>query len=60
MNRDYLNAALDDYPRTHAGKPHPLADKTLNLVWLRVPDSEPFRPRRRADRRTRRCTATRR
>jgi putative ABC transport system permease protein len=42
MNRDYLNAALDNYPRTHAGKKHPMAAKSLNLVWLRVPDREQF------------------
>ena len=27
----------------HNGKPHPLADKTLNLVWLRVPDTKTYR-----------------
>lgn len=42
MNRDYINAALDAYPRSHAGQKHPLADKTLNLVWLRVPDMLAF------------------
>lgn len=42
MNREYLNEALDNYARTHSGKKHPLADKTLNLVWLRVPDSNAF------------------
>ncbi|MBI3838247.1 MAG: ABC transporter permease [Planctomycetia bacterium] len=42
MNRDYLNEALDNYPRTHAGKKHPMADKSLNLVWVRVPDREQF------------------
>jgi len=41
INRDYLLAALDAYER-QTGKPHPLADKTLNLVWLRVPDSAAF------------------
>jgi putative ABC transport system permease protein len=39
MNRDYLNDALDDYARK-TGKKHPMAAKTLNLVWLRVPDRE--------------------
>ena len=39
---EYLNAALDQYPVGHNGKPHPLKDKTLNLVWLKVPDSEAF------------------
>jgi putative ABC transport system permease protein len=42
MNCDYLNAALDAYPRSHAGQKHPLADKSLNLVWLRVPDMTAF------------------
>ncbi len=41
MNRDYLNAALDRYKR-EMGKPHALADKTLNLVWVRVPDRQTF------------------
>ncbi len=41
IHRDYLLAALDAYER-QTGQPHPLADKTLNLVWLRVPDSEAF------------------
>ncbi|HJT76139.1 MAG TPA: ABC transporter permease [Gemmataceae bacterium] len=43
MNRDYLNDALDAYKRDHHGTPHALADKTLNLVWLRVPDTAAFR-----------------
>jgi putative ABC transport system permease protein len=42
MNRDYLNAALDAYPRSHGGKRHPMAEKSLNLVWLRVPDTDTF------------------
>lgn len=42
MNRDYLNDALDAY-KIKNGQKHPLADRTLNLVWLRVPDSEAFR-----------------
>lgn len=42
MNRDYLNAALDDYERAHKGRKHPLAGRSLNLVWLRVPDQEAF------------------
>jgi putative ABC transport system permease protein len=42
INRDYLNAALDNYPRTHAGKKHPLAAKSLNLVWVRVANAEEF------------------
>jgi putative ABC transport system permease protein len=42
MNRDYLNDALDAYPQSHNGKKHPLAEKSLNLVWLRVPDTRAF------------------
>lgn len=42
INRDYLNAAFDAYPRTHNGQPHPDADKTLALVWLRMADVEAF------------------
>jgi putative ABC transport system permease protein len=42
MNRDYLNDALEDYKRKHSGTPHPMAAKTLNLVWLRVADSTSF------------------
>ena len=42
INRDYLNAALDNYPRTHAGKKHPMAAKSLNLVWVRVANTDEF------------------
>ncbi|HVS39352.1 MAG TPA: ABC transporter permease [Gemmataceae bacterium] len=43
MNFQYLNDALfEDYPRQHQGAKHPLADKTLNLVWLRVPDVKAY------------------
>jgi putative ABC transport system permease protein len=38
INREYLNDMLDAYPRTHGGVPHPLADKSLNIVWLQAPD----------------------
>ncbi|MBV9126221.1 MAG: ABC transporter permease [Planctomycetes bacterium] len=41
LNRDYLNHALDQYEKDHKQK-HPLADKSLNLVWLRVPDTKTF------------------
>jgi putative ABC transport system permease protein len=39
MNRDYLNRALDDYKNKNRGTPHPMADKSLNLVWIKVRDS---------------------
>ena len=43
INRDYfLNEVLEKWPREHAGKPHPLAEKRLNLVWLRVPNTAAF------------------
>lgn len=42
MNRDYLNEALDAYARLPGHGPHPMADKTLNLVWLRLSDREHF------------------
>ncbi len=41
MNRDRLNNALDAY-KIKNGKAHPLADKTLNLVWLKVPDTDAY------------------
>jgi putative ABC transport system permease protein len=41
MNIDYLTAALDAYQRQN-GQPHPLADKSLNLVWLRMQDTSEF------------------
>jgi putative ABC transport system permease protein len=42
MNRDYLLDALDAYQK-RTGTRHPLAEKTLNLVWLKVPDTDTFR-----------------
>ena len=42
VNVDYILDGLDAYKQKN-GKPHPMADKCLNLVWLRVPDTETFR-----------------
>jgi putative ABC transport system permease protein len=42
MNRDYLNDSLDAYARAHGGRNHPMASRTLNLVWLQVHDLEEF------------------
>jgi putative ABC transport system permease protein len=42
MNRQYLIDSLDVYKR-HNNKAHPMAEKALNLVWLRVPDTDAFR-----------------
>jgi putative ABC transport system permease protein len=41
MHRDRLNEALDSYKRKK-GKPHPMADKSLSLVWLKVPDTDAY------------------
>jgi putative ABC transport system permease protein len=41
MHRDRLNNALDAYERK-TGKPHPLAKKSLNLVWLQIPDTQTY------------------
>jgi len=41
MNRDYLNRALDDYEHTHKGK-HANADRTLDIVWLKVRDTHDY------------------
>jgi putative ABC transport system permease protein len=39
---DYLQDALDAYKLTHNGQAHPMAGKSLNLVWLRLPDRDTF------------------
>lgn len=41
MNRDYLNNALDAY-KAEKKVAHPLANKSLNLVWVRVPNTKTF------------------
>src|SRR5262249_13328549 len=42
MNRDYINDAVDQYAREHGGKAHSMATKSLNLVWVKVPDTDVF------------------
>jgi putative ABC transport system permease protein len=42
MHRDLLDRALDSYKTGHNNTPHPMADKSLNLVWLRVPDTRAY------------------
>jgi putative ABC transport system permease protein len=42
MNADYLNRRLDTY-RDPSGAKHPLYDKRLNLVWLKVGDKASYR-----------------
>lgn len=41
IHRDYLNNALDVYAQTRGVK-HPLDGKSLNLVWIKVPDMDAF------------------
>jgi putative ABC transport system permease protein len=41
MRYDYLTAKLDDY-QARKGKAHPLADRCLNLVWVRMPSKQSF------------------
>ncbi|MBS0262587.1 MAG: ABC transporter permease [Planctomycetes bacterium] len=42
MNADYFNAAFDDYKAKNKNQPHPMADKSLGLVWLRVDTKADF------------------
>ncbi|MBI3410313.1 MAG: ABC transporter permease [Planctomycetes bacterium] len=42
MNVDYFNDELDKYARDRGGKKHPLDEKRLNLIWLRVKDRDTF------------------
>ncbi len=41
MNRDYLYRQLQDYEAKNH-KAHPLADKCMNLIWIRLPDRRSF------------------
>ena len=41
LNQDYLNDAIDAY-RGPSGSRHPLDQRRLNFVWLRVGNSEDF------------------
>jgi putative ABC transport system permease protein len=41
MRADYFNDAMDDFARKNKS-PHPLDQKRLNLIWLRVPDRDAF------------------
>jgi putative ABC transport system permease protein len=41
MNKKYLLAQIDSYERSK-GAPHPLANKCLNLIWVRLPTRESF------------------
>jgi putative ABC transport system permease protein len=39
MRSDYLNQAIDMYPKTHGGQKHQRANKSLSLMILQVPDT---------------------
>jgi putative ABC transport system permease protein len=41
MRADYFNGAMDSYAREKRA-PHPLDQKRVNLIWLRVPDRAAF------------------
>lgn len=43
FHRDYYNNALDAYAREHGGRAHPWAERPLNLVWLKVANTDQFR-----------------
>ncbi len=42
MRMDYFNQAFDKYARNNNNRPHPLAEKRLNLIWIRVADRDMF------------------
>lgn len=42
MNREYILRQMDAYQQ-RTGKAHPMADKCVNLVWLKVGDTDSFR-----------------
>src|SRR5262249_15744689 len=42
MRRDYLLDSLEAYPRAPGGQKIPLADRSLNVVWLKVPDKNAY------------------
>lgn len=41
MRYDYLAAKLDEY-QARTGKPHPMVDRSVNLVWVRMPTKEGY------------------
>jgi len=42
FNRDYYNNELDAYAARNNGRKHPLAERSLNLMVLKVPDRAAF------------------
>ena len=41
MQQEYLRAKLDEY-RSQKGEAHPIAERSVNLVWVRLPDKAAF------------------
>src|SRR5436305_12140251 len=41
MRYDYLASKLDEY-QARTGKPHPMVDRSVNLVWVRMPNKEGY------------------
>src|SRR5262245_22110110 len=39
MNKEYLLKGLDSY-RRETGSPHPMADKCVNLIWIKLPTKD--------------------
>jgi putative ABC transport system permease protein len=42
FNRDYFANELDAYTTRHSGRKHPLAERNLSIMWLKVPDTATF------------------
>jgi putative ABC transport system permease protein len=46
MNKEYLLRGLDAYQRDKVvnpkGEPHPMAEKCVNLIWVKLPTKEAF------------------
>ena len=42
FNRDYFANEFDAYTTRHSGRKHPLAERNLSIMWLKVPDTATF------------------
>ncbi|MCS7305620.1 MAG: FtsX-like permease family protein [Thermoguttaceae bacterium] len=42
MDWQYLNGAVDAYNRRPGNRPHPMTERSLAIVWLKVPDMRSF------------------
>jgi len=42
MDWEYLNAAVEAYNRRPGNRPHPMTERSLAIVWLKVPDMRSF------------------